>query len=96
MTLEELREDLDIVLMFIRESTLTGAEFESIESYFPNLENVELLQEYQALFFVLSKRGGEGNSIRKLKYYFYIKLEDEAVLNLETDYNNVIIGAVLD
>jgi hypothetical protein len=96
MTLEELQEELDIILMFINESTLTGAEFESIESFFPNIENIELLQEYKALFSVLSKRGGEGNSIRKLQYYFYIKLEDEAVLNLETDYNNVIIGAVLD
>ena len=78
-----LREELDDILMFINEATLSDTEWQQIKSMFAGSEvecradidslNVDLKNKYKALYGCVRERCGEGNSVQRLGGYFIAK-----------------------
>jgi hypothetical protein len=88
-----MRDELDGILIFINEATLTNIEWEEAQNFLP--ENPELLDEYKALKSILENRSGIGKAIEKLKAYFSAK----GVVIPEDDrknYNNIFIGDTIE
>ncbi|MDR0676929.1 MAG: hypothetical protein LBF97_07845 [Elusimicrobiota bacterium] len=96
MTIEKLRDDLDNILTFIKEATLNNEEFENCQKYFLDLDNITLEQKYNALFQVLKTRTNQGNAIQKLDCYFYIQGLSRDDMKLEYNYNNIMMGVVVE
>lgn len=86
-----MREELNNILLWIGEATLTNNEWGSM--HLP--ENPTAKDKYQALYLILSARSGIGAATEKLKAYFvskgFLQIEDPKV-----NYNNISIGVVLE
>lgn len=86
-----MREELDNILVFIGEATLTDNEWADVYATSP----VTAKDKYQALFLILKKRSGEGDATTKLRACFiakgFIEIEDPKV-----EFNNISIGVVLE
>lgn len=96
MTREKLLEELNKILLYIREAELTDCEFESIVNDFDlTLDELDYLQVFTSIVRVFIRRGNPDVAIEKLKCYCYIKLGSYEGLNVKINYNNVFIGKSL-
>lgn len=89
-----LREELDAILVFINEATLTDTEWAKVESELPE-SNITAKDKYQALYVMLSKRSGEGDATEKLTGYFISKGFTQ-IEKPKVTFNNIFIGAPLE
>lgn len=88
-----MRRALDIILRTLNIATLADAEYAVCEPILGPTPT--LLNQYQALYVVISERGGVGNDTLKLDEYFSARGVDTKG-QPKKNYNNVFIGAVLE
>ncbi|MDR2426829.1 MAG: hypothetical protein LBD46_06615 [Endomicrobium sp.] len=90
-----MREELDNILLWINEATLTDDEWTKVQAFLDGKAPVTVKDKYQALFLVLKNRSGEGDATIKLKAYFvskgFIEIDDPKMI-----FNNISIGVVLE
>lgn len=94
----ELREELDFILNFISEASLTDAEFikakELLGLSISTIvdDDIQPKDKYKALCAILNDRSGEGGAITKLTGYFiakgYVDIDGKAA---EREFNNFTI-----
>jgi len=88
-----MREELDSILTWIGEATLTNNEWANIEAKLPDVPVAK--DKYQALFLILSARSGVGDATEKLRAYF----ESKGMLDIQdpkVNFNNISIGVALE
>jgi hypothetical protein len=74
-----LRQELNGILLFINEATLSDREWHDIKSKIASEdvdglgENVGLKKKYQVLYGCVKERSGEGSSAQRLNGYFVAK-----------------------
>jgi hypothetical protein len=87
-----LREELDIILVFIEQATLTDNEYDFVVS--KNPQNTQ--ERYQALYTVLENRSGVGDATQRLTGYFIAKGYTQIADGVEkNEFNNVSLGVAL-